>query len=183
MRKPLTVFFIGLIALTALNGCHFFWKRYYDKDNQFSIVVPRWWTLDTKRPPSALIILAPLRDKNDIFRANLTVTVADLDNEDQVEVFWEQNKKMALAGLPGYKSHVEEGDFYAGMEHGQYLTFTLRTDLMNIKIKTVVWFRGLRVYTSTCSAETDKFRKYAGIFDKMLSSISMTYHPPAVKKQ
>jgi hypothetical protein len=180
MRNKLIVFLVGIIAVTSLSGCHFFWKRYYDRSNEFSIVVPRWWTIDTKRPPASLLVLSPLR-KNSAFRPNVTVTVADLQNEDQAEVFWEQNKKVIMAGVPGYKSHIEEGEFYSGMDRAQYIAFTLSDGRLNIRLKSAVWFRGLRVYTATCSAEADKYSKYAGTFDKMFKSFSMTYNPPIVK--
>ena len=179
MKKRLIVFLIGFIALCSLSGCHFFWKSYHDRFNDFSLVVPRGWEIDTHRPPAALIVLSPLRGKNDKFRENLTVTVADLPDDEAKEVFWDTNKKIILTTLPGYKSQIKEGEMYSGFDRGQWMSFIL-TDNKNLKIrvKTVTWFKGLRVYSVTVTGETSQYPKYEKAFEKMLSSFSSSYVPP-----
>ena len=181
MKKKLFVFLIGIIALGALSGCHFFWKGYHDRFNDYSLTVPRGWEIDTHRPPAALIVLSPREGKNDKFRENLTVTLADLPDDEAKEVFWDTNKKIILTSLPGYKSQIKEGEMYAGFDRGQWLKFNLISKDIKITVKTVAWFKGFRVYSLTVTAETSKYHRYEKTFEKMLSSFSSSYVPPRVQ--
>lgn len=181
MRNRLTLFLVSLVALGALGGCHFFWKSYHDRFNNFSLVVPRGWQIITDRPPTALIVLSPRRGKNEKFRSNLTVTVADLPDDEAKETFWDTNKKIILISIPGYKSQISEGEMYAGFDRGQWLMFNIANKDLKVKVKTVVWFKGLRVYSLTVTAEASKYHKYEKTFEKILSSFSSSYSPPRRK--
>lgn len=170
MRRKL--FFVLLICSTTLvfSGCHLLWKHYHSKNNGFSIALPRWWQADNTRPPAALAIMAPLQGKNDAYRENLTVTVADLNNQDEKELFWETNKKIILREIPGYKSNIQEGEIFAGILKGQWLSFEVQDKQIHLRIKTAVWFKGLRVYVLTYSTEAKNWDKYSHTFDKILAS-------------
>jgi len=182
MMKKVPVFLIAIFCLTALTGCHFFWKHYRDRTNEFSVSLPRSWQIVTDHAPAALIALAPLQGKNDRFRENLTVVPSDLPNDEVKEMFWEYNKKIILSSMPGYKSQIKEGELFAGMQRGQYMAFTVTKGDVKLRIKTVAWFRGLRVYSVTCSAEYAQYPKYEKAFDKILSSFNFYYTPHVAVK-
>jgi len=180
--KKITFILICLLAVN-LTGCHFFWKRYHDRSHGFAVTLPVFWQTDTQNPQAVLIALAPLQGNKDKFRENLTVTAADLPDEESKEMFWEVNKKIIITSFPGYKSQLKEGELYAGVDRGQWISFALDSDQIpvKIKVKTVVWMRGLRVFTATCTAEETQYHNYEKTFEKIFSSFSFDALPPVKK--
>ncbi len=179
MRKRLTYLALAAMCLVNCCGCHFFWYRYADRERGFSFNAPRWWEIKTDNPLAPLMLLSPRHGRNDKFRENITVTSADLLVPEIVEMFWDNNKKAVVVSLPGYKSNFQEGEFYAGMNPGQFFSFRVKGKDLDLTIKTVAWFKGTVVYCATCSAETDKYAAYSPIFEKMLASFR--FNPPKSK--
>jgi hypothetical protein len=174
MMRKISYFLLLIFVCVLLSGCHLLWKRYNTKNTQFSISVPRWWEVDDTKPPMALIVLSPSQGKKDMFRENLTVAVADLNNQDEKEIFWEVNRKLLPNAVMGYKSNFVEGEIFAGFLKGQTLTFDVENDNLKLRLKTVVFFNKLRVYVVTYSAEQKYWNKYSRVFDKILASFR--YH-------
>ena len=168
--KRFAYLLVIIFACVSFSGCHLLWKRYHSKNSGFSISIPRWWTVDNAKPPMALVVLAPSQGKNDKFRENLTVAVADLNNQDEKELFWETNRKLLVQALPGYKSHFKEGEIFAGILKGQTFELEVENQGLHLKIKTAVWFKNLRVFVVTYTTEHKYWNKYYRTFDKIMSS-------------
>ncbi|MCP4652946.1 MAG: hypothetical protein GY858_06130 [Candidatus Omnitrophica bacterium] len=171
MRKKIVSISVIIIACVALSGCHFLWIKYKNKDKKFSILFSRFWTIEENKGPLDVVCHAPLKGKNDLYRENINVIAAELPNQDAVDTFFQMNKDVTMRVLPGLKSNVSEGEIFAGSHRGQYFSFETSMEDHKIKIKSAVFFKGLKAYIVTCSAQTSQYHKYKDVFEKSIKSL------------
>lgn len=162
---------IGLFLLLLwVCGCVSDWQRHNNKEYGFSILLPRSWIMAKDSYPAALSVKSGVENKNDAFQENINVMVTDFSAAMELSTFFELNKDELMYRLKGI-ANIQQGDIYAGLLPGKWLSFEGRMKDMNLKIMVAIWKKDKRIYTITCTAETKKFPAYAPIFTKIMKSL------------
>jgi hypothetical protein len=102
--------------------------------------------------------------------ANMNVFVSELSEEVKLEVIFELNKE-ELAKSGTVMNNPAEGEIYAGLLPGKWLSFEGQMRNSQLKIISAVWVKNKRVYTITCSSPLEDFAQYEPIFNKSLRSL------------
>lgn len=119
---------------------------------------------------TVVMALAPLRGKQPRFQANTNVVVTELAQELDLSTFFELNKDALVSKLATIEN-LTEGDIYAGMLAGKWLSFEGMARQVRVKIISAVWIKGKRVYTVTCTSEAKDFPRYESAFNRILRSL------------
>lgn len=179
MMKRLCIFLIILCSF-FLSGCDFLqWQRYSDKENHFSILLPRFWKKEKDFLNTAVLALAPQKSKADKYQENINVAVnkvpdlpPDVKPEALLSTFFELSKEEVLGKIKGVYN-ISEGEIFAGLLKGKYLSFNTRVGDLLLRIFSAIWLKNKQVYVVTCSSEAKEFYKYEPLFKRSLKSIRM----------
>ncbi len=163
----------------GLSGCDVFsFSRYKNTEHGFSLLLPRSWHKEEGFKNTVLMAAAPERQSK--FKTNITLTVGDLadiqarmNKKISLLEFYEVNKAQAMEILPGEKYNIQENRIIAGKHIGMALSFNNKIKEMGVDLSFLVgvWMEGNRVYTITCTTETERFAHYLPIFKKILQSL------------
>lgn len=178
-RKNFILKLILIFFCLGLNGCDFFsFSRYKNEKYGISLLLPRSWHKEEEFKNTVLLATAP--EQHPKFKTNITLTVGDLtdiqarmNKKISLIEFFEVNKAQVMEILPGYKYNLQENKVAAGRHIGMALSFNNKIKEMDVDLNFLVgvWMEGSRVYTITCTTETERFPHYLPIFKKILQSL------------
>lgn len=134
--------------------------------------MPRFWEkIEQTEGAVTLIVRSPLKGPGDKYQENITVAASILKEKIPLDAVYDFNKAAILQAIPGDKFDITEGEIFAGMEAGKFLSFTNSINGLTIKIQSAIWVKDTKVYTISCSGETKSFLVYGPIFKKVMNSL------------
>ena len=162
---------ILIILLMLLCGCDTQWQRYDNKEYGFSILLPSSWEREEGVLKTVVMVMAPAKDKRiHKVRPNMNVFVTELPEDVKLEVIFELNKdELAKSGT--VMNNPAEGEIYAGLLAGKWLSFEGQMRNSQLKMISAIWIKDRRVYTITCTSLLEEFQQYEPIFNKALRSL------------
>lgn len=166
-------FFIVLTILffiSSLSGCGIGWTRYTNKEYRFSILLPWSWKKQEGIYNTILLAKSPKTGKNDRFQENITVTITELSSKMDLSTYFELNKEALTQSLASM-TNVSEGNIFAGLFAGKYISFEGKMRDLSLKIISAMWMKGKRIYVLSCSSQVRDFAKYKPVFYKILRSL------------
>lgn len=162
------IFLIVLIVM-GLSGCDFTWRKYYNREHRFTVLLPRFWE-DATDARTAILVKAPKESPQDKFQENINIIATELPTKVPLETIYEFNKEELMRVMPSAYNMMED-EIYAGMVPGMLLTFDNRVEDVSLRTLIGTWVRDNRVFVITCVAEIKSFPKYLPIFKKTLQSL------------
>jgi hypothetical protein len=162
---------ILLVLLFVLCACDMQWQRYDDKEHGFSMLLPSSWEKEEGTLKAVVMAIAPEQNKRvHKARANMNVFVTELPEDVKLEIIFELNKQ-ELSKFGAVMDNLTEGEIYAGLLPGKWLSFEGQARNSRLKMISAVWVKNRRVYAITCSSSLEEFAQYKPIFDKALRSL------------
>lgn len=161
---------ILLALLLCLTGCKPEWERYTNQEHKFSILLPASWEKQEGAFKTAVVALAPLKEKPPAFRANVNVIVNELPQKVDLDAIFELNKN-ELSGKLATMDDLTEGDIYSGMMRGKWMSFVGLLRDFRVKITSAIWIKDKRTYTVTCACRAEDARTYDPMFQKIIRSL------------
>jgi len=157
--------------LIVLCGCDTQWQKYNNQEYGFSVLLPSSWEKEEGALKAVIMAMAPVKNKRiHKIPANMNVFVTELPEEVKLEVIFELNKE-ELSKTGAVMNNPEEGEIYAGLLAGRWLSFEGQMRNSRLKIISAIWVKGRRIYTITCSSLLEEFAQYQPLFNKTLRSL------------
>ncbi|MDD5155270.1 MAG: hypothetical protein PHF11_02155 [Candidatus Omnitrophica bacterium] len=166
-RISLVVIFL-IFALTWLSTCDFSWKRYYDKEYRFSLLLPRSWAIKTGAYGTAMLAIEPRNSPQDNYSENVNVGVINLPKPTTLAAFFIMNRDALLSKI--ISPDFSEGDILAGLRPGKWLSFETYAKKVKIKVVSTIFMHGSQAYIITCSSAAEKYPEYEPVFMKIVKS-------------
>lgn len=171
MRKLILIILAG-IFLISLSGCKdvFSWRKYYDREQKFSLKVPRAWEIAEDFQNGEFIINIPNQVANDKFASSVRVAVEDLPGEIALSTYYDMNRE-EFKRVFKKMGNVTEGQGMSGLYRYQWIAFdSLVTEDVVIRAISYVWMKGKKVYVLTCVMGLRSADKIEPLFRKMAAS-------------
>jgi len=143
--------------------------RYHSREHGFSIAVPEKWETRENHMGTAVILLSPREDQNDLFLENLNIVVEELPAGTELSAYLNESVKNMARMLEGFKSGKAElyrlYRYDAGRAGYSYTLGTLRLESTVTMVA-----RGGKAYVITCTSTKEDFPRYREIFEKTTGS-------------
>ncbi len=165
---------ILLVFLFILCGCGSELQLYDNPEYGFSVLLPGSWQKEEGALKSVVMALAPTDNRRTPQppkpRANVNVFVTEFPEEIKLDTVFELNKD-ELSKFGAAIQDLREGEIYAGLLAGRWLSFEGSMHDSRLKIISAIWVKGRHAYTITCSSSSEEFSRYEPIFNKVLRSL------------
>ncbi len=171
------------VLLVLFFGCRLiFWTTYHDQDNKFSIQFPRTWQMRRDVEEVTLMLRSPLESKEDPFRENVTITVAELPEylfqdpafrADPVEIIFEAKAEKLLEIFSAYPPSIERKPVFSGGHRGRSVIFDSTIEGRDFKIFVASWVANQREYTLVFTAELEKYPRYKDVLEDIVDSFTI----------
>ena len=171
MRKFNIILVLVLFSLT-LAGCDMFtWRKYSNREKQFSFIMPKNWEMDQDTADAVLAIYIPKTDPRDTFTSNIRVVTEDLTQPIDLATYFDVNRE-EFRHVFRKMGDITEGQGMSGFVRHQWIAFTapLNDGKTLIRAISAVWIKDKRVYVLTCVMDLRRAYKIEPLFRKMLAS-------------
>jgi len=171
MKKNNKYALLLLIILLVFNlpACDFSWQRYYNKEHRFSILLPRFWQKEQGAYDTVILAKESPRGRDDKFSENINVVITEFAEPISLATCYELNKEELFKSL--VLIDLAEGDIFAGMLPGSWLSFKSRIKEIKVKVLSAIFVKGKHGYTITCISEEEKYPKYEPVFFTIIRSL------------
>ncbi len=171
MRKYRLILIIFLFSL-SLAGCYkLAWRNYYNSEYRFSLKMPRIWEIDEDALDAALVAYLPSSPQDDNFASNMRVVADNLPVEVPLGTYYDINRA-EFEQVFKKLIDVQEGQGMTSLIRYQWLAFNAQLDEeVFIRIVSVVWIKGKRVYVLTCVMNLRRAQEIEPVLHKVISSL------------
>jgi hypothetical protein len=162
---------IIILFLLSLAGCDITaWRNYHSSEDRFSLRIPRSWDIDEDAADASLVAYIPASPRDDHFASNIRVVVDSLPVEIPLSTYYDINRA-EFEQVFKKLIDIEEGQGLTGLVRYQWFAFNAQlTEDVLVRIVSVVWMKGKRVYILTCVMNLRRASEIEPIFRKVISS-------------
>lgn len=144
-------------------------ERYLSKNAGYSIQFPLGWEVMQGVMGTDVIALAPASDPNDLFRENINIIYANLDESISREEYYDLNMKSLGQLLVDYDLEKSEDIKIDGLD-AKKIIFTHTMGVVNAKVLQYLLLDGNKAYVMTFTADPLDFDKYHKTFEEIENS-------------
>jgi hypothetical protein len=174
MRKFTALLLIAVLCFSFF-GCtkKVAWRNYYDKENKFSLRIPKDWDVEEELEGAALVLSIPQVDAADQFASNVRMVIEDLPKPVPLNVYYDINREEFRRVFKNMRD-VTEGQGMSGLVRYQWIAFNaLIGEKIVIRAISCVWINQKRVYILTCVMGLRSAEQAEPLFRKMISSFRL----------